>query len=172
MAQERGEGAVNLIVSSPFLRCIQTAAEIAAAMGVKRIILDNGLCEVMLPRNVSEPPTFIPPLKLPLVDPFLGQFTYKASTEPAPSWPEQLTQARVVTPTPSGGFHGTSVLLVAHGDTVAQYVAYTRGIPDDCVYSVPPCSVAAADVTLQGREVLWSQPWMSGDILTLDDMVE
>lgn len=79
---------------------------------------------------------------------------FELSDEPAPPWPEQLSQARVRYNDAFKRFPATlpagNILVVAHGDTVAQFVAYTKGIPDDCVYSVPPCSIAAADVTLEG----------------------
>lgn len=45
--------------------------QVASILGIKRIILDNGISEVMLPRNVSEPPFYIPPNRLPQTDPKL-----------------------------------------------------------------------------------------------------
>ena len=36
--------------------------------------------------------------------------------------------------------------FAACSDTVAQFVAYTRGVREDYVYSVPPCSAAGAEL--------------------------
>ena len=62
---------------------------------------------------------------------------------PPTAWPEDPTAARRRfdhafdrIPAHLAG----NVLVVAHGDTVAQFVAHSRGIPDDSVYDgVRPC---------------------------------
>jgi hypothetical protein len=42
----------------------QTAAEVAAVLGIDRIGIDHGLCEVLHKRNVSKPPTYLTPDQL------------------------------------------------------------------------------------------------------------
>ena len=68
---------------------------------------------------------------------------------------------------------GGHVLIVAHGDTVAQYVALIRHIPEENVYSVPNCAVASAHMTVtSGGGAVYSRTLVGDDVLTLESMVE
>ncbi len=53
---------------------LQTATEVAAILGIKRIGIDHGLCEVLQKRNVSMRPSYLSSDELPSEDPFLASW--------------------------------------------------------------------------------------------------
>lgn len=168
-----GEG-IGVIVCSPFVRCLQTAREVVRGLGVRgnnlRIHVDYGLSEVLSERNMKG----VTPSPLPLgsleedvraliVQPASCLVCRGDGTRTClaceygggvafPEYPEALRGSagrywgafeRVATR--YGQATGMSVLCVAHGDTVAQFVGDTReGVSKDDVYETPHCCWAMA----------------------------
>jgi len=158
---------------------MQTAAEIAMVLGIQKISIDFALCEVLLTRNVAVDPVYLTLEQLQHADPVLENMVLESSPVPPPPWPEELADAR-------RRFNGAfsripysfpgHTLIVAHGDTVAQFVSFSRNVAEDSVYSVPPCSAAGADMLLRPDEPsgkpVWKRTTMLGDILVIDDMID
>lgn len=80
------EGVIDCIVASPFLRCLQTAAEVAAILGIDRIGIDHGLCEVLQKRNVPMRPTYLTLDQLAAQDPSLAKWNFTPNTQKSPHW--------------------------------------------------------------------------------------
>jgi broad specificity phosphatase PhoE len=176
LAESERDGAVVHVVSSPFLRCLQTAAEVANSLGIERITIDYGLCEALLPRNVATSPTYLPPDRLRMTDGSFARISFTHTSQPEPVWPEDLATARArytdaFIRIPEALGPAGNIVLIAHGDTVAQFVAIAKGIPEDSVYSVPNCAIASADV-LSSSGGKYGRLRAGDDILTLDGLVE
>ena len=176
LAESERDGAVVHVVSSPFLRCLQTAAEVANSLGIERITIDYGLCEALLPRNVATSPTYLPPDRLRMTDGSFARISFAHTPQPEPRWPEDLATARArytdaFIRIPEALGPAGNILLIAHGDTVAQFVAIAKGIPEDSVYSVPNCAIASADL-LSSAGGKYGRLRAGDDILTLDGLVE
>ena len=88
------EGTIHSIVASPFLRCLQTATEVAKILGIDQIGIDHGLCEVLNTRNVSVRPTYLTTPELAAHDASLAHWAFSCSAQSSPAWPEELAHAR------------------------------------------------------------------------------
>ena len=88
------EGTIHSIVASPFLRCLQTATEVAKILGIEEIGIDHGLCEVLNTRNVSVRPTYLTTAELAAHDASLAHWAFSCSAQSSPAWPEELAHAR------------------------------------------------------------------------------
>ena len=88
------EGTIHSIVASPFLRCLQTATEVAKILGIDQIGIDHGLCEVLNTRNVSMRPTYLTTPELAAHDASLAHWAFSCSAQSSPAWPEELAHAR------------------------------------------------------------------------------
>mmetsp|Transcript_20270 Transcript_20270/g.67628 ORF Transcript_20270/g.67628 Transcript_20270/m.67628 type:complete len:589 (-) Transcript_20270:662-2428(-) len=160
-------GDISFVLSSPFLRCVQTAAEVASILGISRIFIENDICEVLELRNVSVQPKCLKMDQLVKVEPMLAHHEIIPSSVKMPSWPENLHEARVrfrnAFDRIAKSYDG-NVLIVTHGDTVAEFISMTSKIQTDKIYSVPNCSAAGA----RHVDGCWDKCTLSGEILILD----
>ena len=78
------------MISSPFLRCLQTAQEVCKAIDSPGIITNNTICEVLTPgAKMTEAP------KVPAEDlSFFAINIVQFGSDPMPDYPEELSDAR------------------------------------------------------------------------------
>jgi hypothetical protein len=127
----------------------------ALAAGAPRIECDRAVGEVQTARNVgARAPELLergalvaaePGLAGALADewdPVGGAAPYPETLEEAAARYEEAL-ARIAARLPAG----RSALVVAHGDTVAQWVAMTQRCSKNDVYSMPHCAAAAGRAT-------------------------
>jgi len=141
---QRSSGSFSCVVSSPFLRCVETAVEVCHALGLP-ICIDMQLGEVFGPacfgewsapgpmrRNAEEVMALVPPdlRRLSPVD-LIGE---------EPAWPESVEEARL--------------RLVARVEQYAEWAARLEGANfvlvthGDCVGACLTLAMARADGTL------------------------
>ena len=80
---------IKLVISSPFLRCLQTAQQVAEALGLKGIVTCNALCELLTPGcNIVSTP------EVPGDD--IHKFNIRIDqldSQPLPAYPETREQS-------------------------------------------------------------------------------
>jgi len=134
---------IDVVACSPFLRCLQTAEHVLEAYQAGRpeprvqVAVDLGLSEVMTKRNVPVAPTMLSEQEALSLAPGLKGRLMPApdggyAISQAPSWPETMTAAmarytETLLRLPQR-FPQRNILVVAHGDTVAQFVSMTEKV--------------------------------------------
>lgn len=139
-------GAIHVIVTSPYFRCIQTACEIAKMLGSRvRLMVDLCLAEIHGPeifgdykpdnilRCEEDIRAYISKFNVESVKSFVGHW---------PRWPESLMSGRkryidrVLAYLSRATRTRRNVLLVSHADCVAAAVAIMPSLVGRCVESV------------------------------------
>lgn len=139
-------GAIHVIVTSPYFRCVQTACEIAKMLGTKvRLMVDLCLSEIHGPeifgdhkpdnvlRCEEDIRAYISRFNVESVKCFLGHW---------PVWPETLMSGRkrymqrVLAYLSRATKTRRNFLLVSHADCVAATVAIMPSVVGRCVESV------------------------------------
>ncbi len=80
---------ISVVISSPFLRCLQTAQESCRALNLPGIIINNSVCEVLSPGSKMKAPPEVPLQDLSLYSISIVQH----DSLPMPSYPETSQQA-------------------------------------------------------------------------------
>ena len=82
---------VKVVISSPFLRCLQTGMQITRVLGQSGVITCNALCELLVPgSNIMGTPK-VPGNDIEKYDIIIEQ----QDTRPLPSFPENRQKAEV-----------------------------------------------------------------------------
>jgi len=165
------EGAhIDVVVCSPFMRCLQTTEFVLDGYDMRqqekhsswvpvKVAIDFGLSEVLTERNVPTQPHF---LSLPellkdapgLASRLLLESDGNYSACSPPHWPETMTAAmarytETLLRLPQR-FPHKNILVVAHGDTVAQFIAVTEKVNKELIYQMPYCAKASARMLYEG----------------------
>ncbi len=145
---------VQLIYSSPFLRCIHTAGLIANIIKVP-IRIEYGLCEALLTKWFSKMPDLSSIIELKKEIEWIDE-TYKSVV--IPSFPENgekdtwercaRTMQKILTDTTG------NVLLVGHGASVAGMIKALTGTSENGNYNL--CGLNRIDSTGTGWILRWS----------------
>lgn len=150
------ETGISRVVSSPFLRCVQTAFEIVDVLGVS-IVLEWGLSEWLNPSWFPSAPELVGSKRSNRSDPRIDP-AYQSRVRPA--FPETKVQmyervaltARLLSRAGSG-----NELWVGHGASVQGSVAGLLGVSaaeaDGVLSSVPCCCLTQLVETRDGWEV-------------------
>lgn len=130
---ERPDGKVHVVVSSPYMRCIQTACEICKQLGKHvRLIVDLSIGEIYGPEvfGDTEPTNFVrSPTEI--ID-YVNQYKIDCHKSPVgrwPKWPETVGQARkrfserLLAYLTRGVTTKRNFLLVSHADCVGASLA-------------------------------------------------
>ena len=80
---------ISVVISSPFLRCLQTAQESCRALNLSGIIIDNSVSEVLSPGSKMKAPPEVP---LQDLSPYSISIVQHDSN-PLPPFPETSQQA-------------------------------------------------------------------------------
>lgn len=139
---------IKRIVSSPFLRCIQTAAACAKELNIREIEIDHRFSEVFSHRKVgmAVPKLLDPAEAQSYIDPSIS--LRLGGNSRFPHFPEDETAAhhRYIDALSTGmSFEGGNVLVVTHGDAVASFVAVAGKIARDDIYDTAYCCFAIAN---------------------------
>ena len=93
ISRQLGLGTLNLkhVVSSPFLRTLQTAAPIARELSLSQLIVCNGMCECLSEETgINTQPVF----ELEQQKAVCGGITLEFIGDPVPLFPESLIEAK------------------------------------------------------------------------------
>lgn len=136
MLKERAEEAdapIHVVISSPYLRCIQTAASIVKANPGVRLLIDRSLGEVFGPcvMGQNKPDAPVRPLADALKQAGLcaGPSSSARMIGKWPTWPEELSNARMrfacrfLRYLHRGSRAKRNFILVTHGDCVGAALA-------------------------------------------------
>lgn len=145
---------VQLIYSSPFLRCIQTAGLIADIIKVP-IRVEYGLCEALFTKWFSKMPDLSSITELKKEIEWVDE-TYKSVV--IPSFPENevkdtwercaRTMQKILTETTG------NILLVGHGASVAGMIEALTGTNENANYGL--CGLNRIEATETGWILRWS----------------
>jgi broad specificity phosphatase PhoE len=132
-----GEGLAH-IFCSPFLRAVETAAQIAKAVGLP-VKVEHGLAEMMLLKWFPDTRDFLPVPVLkslyPEIDP-----AYRSAVQPAfPESPEQARERAAATARHLAARYDGNLLLVAHGGCMHGLCEGLLGAPASI--STPLCGL-------------------------------
>eukprot|EP00928_Gymnodinium_smaydae_P088227 TRINITY_DN72334_c0_g1_i1.p1 TRINITY_DN72334_c0_g1~~TRINITY_DN72334_c0_g1_i1.p1 ORF type:complete len:266 (+),score=38.39 TRINITY_DN72334_c0_g1_i1:62-859(+) len=131
-ASERQGSPINVVISSPYARCIQTAVAICQELPRARLLVDRSLGEVFGPSVMGETEPICPVRPLSDVMEYCEQqgVTFNGSTLGKwPSWPEDLKAARrrfanrFLTYLHRASKAKRNFVLVTHGDCVGAALA-------------------------------------------------
>jgi broad specificity phosphatase PhoE len=154
---------IRVVVTSPFLRCVQTAVAVCEGMNYgTAIVVDNGLSEVhsactMKGADISKPAA----LGLPgLASLFPGRLRANPKGVPMPEWGEEKGAGGSAYERFVGSlqrlaaqYHPDPVLLVTHGDAVAACVGAVLP-PGSMVYKTDYCCCAHLVLRTTGWEIM------------------
>eukprot|EP00301_Raphidiophrys_heterophryoidea_P017822 c2837_g1_i1.p1 GENE.c2837_g1_i1~~c2837_g1_i1.p1 ORF type:complete len:284 (+),score=96.70 c2837_g1_i1:39-854(+) len=167
---------IKKIVTSPFIRCVQTAAAVAQCLKINQLHINHTVAEMMTERHVSTRPRF---LNISELQPFIKQaapdvfisINEKDSDFSPVTWPESQLQARTrfkKSLTRLAQQARESTLVVSHGDAVASFVAMTQSKDDDDIYQTDYFAFAQAEVVALARGVVgWREASNSEGVLCL-----
>eukprot|EP00298_Acanthocystis_sp_HF-20_P005811 c15854_g1_i1.p1 GENE.c15854_g1_i1~~c15854_g1_i1.p1 ORF type:complete len:369 (-),score=110.16 c15854_g1_i1:66-1133(-) len=163
---------VKYIISSPFLRCIRTAAICAKELGISEIYVDNRVCEVLTERNMKKKsPVLLTKEEIESLIPDI-KFIYNQDF-PLPQYPETIERARSRY---SSSFSSISkmfsgnILIVSHGDAVAQFISTSNPkLSVEDVYETPFCCYVKATAQITNNSCRWSDQLLGEGVGVLQD---
>ena len=77
------------MISSPFLRCLQTAQSVCNATSIMGIITNNSLCEIMTPGAKMKSAPVVPAQDIDSFDITVLEYDHR----PLPNYPETVNEA-------------------------------------------------------------------------------
>lgn len=117
-----GQG-ISVVVSSPFLRCLQTASHAYQTLGLEGLHVCNLLCEMLLPQNKMEGPPDVPAM-----EDAGGINILSLGNEAFPEFPETKSKCfaryRHAVDSIADKYWPQSVLMVTHQTCVEQAVKW------------------------------------------------
>ena len=78
-----------MVISSPFLRCLQTAQEACRALALPGITINNSVCEILSPGSKMKGPPEVPRADLTRY----GIKILESDDNPMPKYPETIQEA-------------------------------------------------------------------------------
>lgn len=112
-----------MVISSPFLRCLQTATHAYTVLGLPGLHTCNMLCEVLLPDNNM---TCTP--EVPVIQDVEDTVFLSLDSEPLPSFPEQIkacyVRYRHALDSLADKYWPQNLLLVTHQNCVQEAVQW------------------------------------------------
>lgn len=80
---------ISVVISSPFLRCLQTAQEACRAIGLPGIVINNSICEVLSPGSKMRTSPVVPASDITSY----GISILEYDEKPLPQFPETTFKA-------------------------------------------------------------------------------